>query len=138
MSVYYLLANIGFDTAENEPSKVCPKGGAPSKYNARVPSLHSPAARVLGGRGSHPGARAEPNGPRAPGAPRRRAARWLPPASCVPRRRSSLVSPCGPSPSGSEHFFCTCIAHARFGSVAPIASFDKTKRHTFQLCLCRP
>ena len=22
--IYYLLANIGFDTAENEPSKVCP------------------------------------------------------------------------------------------------------------------
>ena len=24
MSIYYLLANIGFDTAENEPCKVCP------------------------------------------------------------------------------------------------------------------
>ena len=24
MSIYYLLANFGFDTAENEPCKVCP------------------------------------------------------------------------------------------------------------------
>ena len=25
MSIYYLLANIGFDTAKNEPLKVCQK-----------------------------------------------------------------------------------------------------------------
>ena len=24
MSIYYVLANIGFDTAENEPCKICP------------------------------------------------------------------------------------------------------------------
>ena len=27
MSVYYLLANIGFDTAENEPAKKSPNSG---------------------------------------------------------------------------------------------------------------
>ena len=60
-SIYYLLANFGFDTAENELSKVCPiprgaarsavglsfavAAAAGSRRDARVPDAFEPISR---------------------------------------------------------------------------------------------
>ena len=80
LSNAYLLAKIGFDTAENEPCKVCPLER--SRMKNEVQEIKKAVeAMAKGGeetkeRAVYKGKDADPDSPRSPRSPRRTALRW--------------------------------------------------------------